>query len=98
RSSASSQLSMTDIQQELEKIYELYSFALDELNYAGDSLGTFYYDNDRISAQEAIEKFSCASKDLLDLTHDPLFKAQLHSIIYPRMKLLQKNLDALPHD
>ncbi|KAI8066637.1 hypothetical protein BC940DRAFT_301929 [Gongronella butleri] len=98
RSSYSSQMSAMDIQRELEKIHEMYTFALDELNYAGDSLGTFYYDNDRISAQEAIENFSGACKSLLDQTHDPLCKTQLHSIIYPRMMLLQKNLDALPHD
>jgi hypothetical protein len=66
------------------------------LNYAGDSQGTFYYVNDRASAQEAIENFSNASLQLLTITHDPDSKIQLQAMIQARLQLLQTKFNALP--
>jgi hypothetical protein len=66
------------------------------LNYAGDSQGTFYYINDRVSAQEAIENFTAASMQLLNTTHNTQFKSQLQAMVQPRLSLLQSHLSALP--
>ncbi|KAI8088993.1 uncharacterized protein BX664DRAFT_314242 [Halteromyces radiatus] len=98
RSSQSSQMTLTDLQREADKIYDLFLLAMDELNYAGDSQGTFYYVNDRVSAQEAIENFSCASMQLLTKAHDPQFKSQLQAMVRPRLLLLQKKFNALPDE
>ncbi|ORZ18033.1 hypothetical protein BCR42DRAFT_412997 [Absidia repens] len=96
RPSQSSQMTMADLQRESEKIIDLFLLAMDELNYAGDSQGTFYYVNDRVSAQEAIENFSSASMQLLAIAHDPHFKSQLQAMVRPRLLLLQTKFNALP--
>ncbi|KAI9480795.1 MAG: hypothetical protein EXX96DRAFT_564163 [Benjaminiella poitrasii] len=52
-------------EQQLEKVYELYSLAMDEINYAEDSRGSRYYDGDRIAAKEAIDQCEEAYSSLL---------------------------------
>ncbi|CAO3655449.1 unnamed protein product [Mucor hiemalis] len=42
-------------QTKIEKLYELYNFAIDEINYAEDSQGSPYYHGDKIAAKEAID-------------------------------------------
>ncbi|KAI8332850.1 hypothetical protein BC941DRAFT_358465 [Chlamydoabsidia padenii] len=96
RSSQSSQAPLPDLNRETEKVHDLYMLAMDELNYAGDSQGTFYYVNDRVSAQEAIENFSNASMQLLTIAHDPDSKSQLQAMIQARLELLQTKFNALP--
>ncbi|CAO3643754.1 unnamed protein product [Cunninghamella echinulata] len=98
RPSSCSEMSVADLHREAEKLYDLFLLALDELNYAGDSQGTFYYINDRVSAKEAIENFTNASMQLLNQAHDQQFKSQLQELIYPRLYLLQNKFDALPDD
>ncbi|KAI8341024.1 hypothetical protein BC941DRAFT_199420 [Chlamydoabsidia padenii] len=96
RSSQSSHMSLADFNREAEKLYDLFLLAMDELNYAGDSQGTFYYTNDRVSAQEAIENFSNASTQLLNTTHNTQLKSQLQAMVQPRLCLLQTQFGALP--
>ncbi|ORZ24672.1 hypothetical protein BCR42DRAFT_403423 [Absidia repens] len=96
RSSQSSQMTLADLQREAEKIYDLFLLALDELNYAGDSQGTFYYINDRVSAEEAIENFSAASMQLMNMTFDPQYKSQIQAMVRPRLLHLQAKFDELP--
>ncbi|CAO3612459.1 unnamed protein product [Cunninghamella blakesleeana] len=98
RSSSCSEMSVADLRREAEKLYDLFLLALDELNYAGDSQGTFYYINDRVSAKEAIENFTNASMQLLNQAHDPQYKSELQHLVYQRLYLLQNKFDALPDD
>lgn len=50
---------------EIEKLFELYHFAMDEINYAEDSQGSPYYHGDRIAAKEAIDNCVQSYESLL---------------------------------
>ncbi|KAI9491854.1 hypothetical protein BDB00DRAFT_789177 [Zychaea mexicana] len=55
RSSTSSEQSYVSYEEELTELMQAYEFAEDELAYAIDSQGSVYFDNDRETAEEAID-------------------------------------------
>ncbi|KAI9254448.1 hypothetical protein BDA99DRAFT_518434 [Phascolomyces articulosus] len=54
-SSASEQTFIISYEEELNELIQAYEFAEDELAYAIDSQGSVYFDNDRETAEEAID-------------------------------------------
>ncbi|KAI8367585.1 uncharacterized protein BYT42DRAFT_586799 [Radiomyces spectabilis] len=98
RASSASEMSVIDFQKETEKLYELYAYAVDELNYAEDSHGSPYYSGDRVTAQEAIDGCTDAFMQLLQQTSDINLRTHLQSSITPRLIQLQEKYNALPMD
>lgn len=81
-----------DMDKEIEKLYELYNFAMDEISYAEDSRGSPYYQGDRISAQEAIDQCTKSYESLLQ-------QYNIDSTISYKISTLTKKLASLPvHD
>ncbi|GAA5797798.1 hypothetical protein EDC94DRAFT_620987 [Helicostylum pulchrum] len=78
-----------DMDKEIEKLYELYNFAMDEINYAEDSRGSPYYQGDRISAKEAIDQCDQTYKKLTQ-------KFEIDSTIAYKISTLSIKFDSLP--
>ncbi|GAN08190.1 hypothetical protein MAM1_0192d07697 [Mucor ambiguus] len=94
-SNASSELSTMDTQKEIEKVYELYNLAMDELNYAEDSRGSPYYSGDRIAAREAIENCE-ESYTLLLMQTEQQNDDHLKSTIGFKISTLRSKYESLP--
>ncbi|KAG2207666.1 hypothetical protein INT47_011786 [Mucor saturninus] len=81
-----------DMDKEIEKLYELYNFAMDEISYAEDSRGSPYYQGDRIAAQEAIDQCTESYQTLLQ-------QYSIDSTISYKISTLSKKMESLPvHD
>lgn len=93
-SNASSELSEVDVQKETEKVYELYSLAMDEINYAEDSRGSPYYNGDRIAAKEAIDAFCEGYLSLLQNNGNN--KEHLKQTLGLKKKSLEAKFESLP--
>ncbi|KAG2210616.1 hypothetical protein INT46_005292 [Mucor plumbeus] len=93
-SNASSEMSIIDSQKEIEKVYELYNLAMDELNYAEDSRGSPYYSGDRIAAKEAIE--NCERSYSLLLMQTEQKDEHLQSTIGFKILTLKSKYESLP--
>jgi hypothetical protein len=83
-----------DVQKETEKIYELYSLAMDEINYAEDSRGSPYYNGDRIAAKEAIAAFCEGYLSLLQNNSNN--KEHLKQTLGLKKKSLEAKFESLP--
>ncbi|KAI9356138.1 hypothetical protein BD770DRAFT_390534 [Pilaira anomala] len=78
-----------DMDKEIERLYELYNFAMDEINYAEDSRGSLYYHGDRIAAKEAIDECNETYQNLIQ-------KFEIDSTIAYKISTLQVKFDSLP--
>ncbi|KAI8886458.1 hypothetical protein K501DRAFT_283801 [Backusella circina FSU 941] len=87
---------LIDTKQQYEKLQELYTLAVDELNYAEDSQGSSYYSGDLTTARDALD--DCANAFLFILQHIPESEARecLQTAMTPKLFQLQIRLDALP--
>lgn len=85
-----------DYYEQLERLQQLYTLAVDELNYAEDSQGSSYYSGDLITAREALDDCANTFMHLLTQITDVLTREGLQSSMTPKLLSLQKRLDALP--
>ncbi|KAG0165561.1 hypothetical protein DFQ30_008294 [Apophysomyces sp. BC1015] len=94
-SNASLDMSLFDVEKETEKVTHLYEFAVDEVNYAEDSLGSSYYSGDLETAREAIEECADAYVQLLQQVSDSV-RDSLQETLLPKLMALQEKYTALP--
>lgn len=83
-------------EQQIEKLYELYNLAMDEINYAQDSRGSPYYDGDRIAAKEAIDHVVSFYQELQLVDPQLVNSSNSSRIIVFKIATLNSKFDALP--
>ncbi|KAI7849431.1 hypothetical protein BDC45DRAFT_540152 [Circinella umbellata] len=94
-STCSEQSYVVSYEEELNELIQAYEFAEDELAYAIDSQGSVYFDNDRETAEEAIE----VCVDRYNFLLSRLSKAEtikLNAQYYGAIASLHVRLSALP--
>ncbi|KAG1449638.1 hypothetical protein G6F56_008587 [Rhizopus delemar] len=96
--SSTEEISATDYSKELEKLHSLYLLAIEELNFAQDSVGSFYYSGDLLAAREALDDCANVFMQLLENILDPVARENVRSSITPKLIQLQTRLAALPED
>ncbi|KAI7877705.1 hypothetical protein K492DRAFT_197468 [Lichtheimia hyalospora FSU 10163] len=91
-----SDLTDNDVKNEIEHLQRLYLLALDELNFAQDSMGSLYYEGDRITAHEAIDDCTNTFMRLLQRISDIDLRHHLHLTMTPKLVDLQEQYNQLP--
>ncbi|KAF7726777.1 hypothetical protein EC973_008465 [Apophysomyces ossiformis] len=84
-----------DVEKETERLTSLYEFAVDEVNYAEDSLGSSYYAGDLETAREAIEECAGAYIQLFEQVSDSV-RDNLKETLLPKLLALQEKYTSLP--
>ncbi|CAO3664439.1 unnamed protein product [Rhizopus microsporus] len=87
-----------DYSKELEKLHSLYTLAQDEISYAEDSIGSFYYSGDILAAREALDNCISNFMQLLEHISDPVTREELRSSMTPKLVRLQSKIAGLPLD
>ncbi|KAL0085979.1 hypothetical protein J3Q64DRAFT_1739420 [Phycomyces blakesleeanus] len=85
-----------DIAKETAGVNELYAYALDEINYARDSVGSPYYPGDLETTREAIDNYNRAFDTLVQQTTDMWFRNYIESQLRPRLDYLERTYNSLP--
>ncbi|KAG1141616.1 hypothetical protein G6F37_004207 [Rhizopus arrhizus] len=91
-------INSTDFSKELERLHSLYILAADELNFAEDSVGSFYYSGDLLAAREALDDCANAFMQLLEHILDPVSRESVRSSMTTKLVQLQARLAHLPAD
>ncbi|KAJ8652168.1 hypothetical protein O0I10_012226 [Lichtheimia ornata] len=91
-----SDLTDNDVKEEIDHLQRLYLLALDELNFAQDSMGSLYYEGDRITAHEAINDCTNTFMRLLSRISDIDQRRHLRLTIIPKLVDLQEQYNQLP--
>ncbi|KAJ3189229.1 hypothetical protein HDU85_002854 [Gaertneriomyces sp. JEL0708] len=84
-----------DVNKEVENISELFAAARDELEYAEEAKGTTYYNEDRQTAQKAVEDTLAAYAQLKARLSTDAERKDVERRIGLRMAELRAQLDAL---
>ncbi|KAI9017034.1 hypothetical protein BC832DRAFT_543446 [Gaertneriomyces semiglobifer] len=84
-----------DVNKEVETISELFAAARDELEYAEEAKGTTYYNEDRQTAQKAVEDTLAAYVQLKARLSTDAERKDVERRIGLRMAELRAQLDAL---
>ncbi|KAI8072226.1 uncharacterized protein B0P05DRAFT_549395 [Gilbertella persicaria] len=93
-------LSTMDSQAQMEatmnKIEDLFSAAKDELEYAEESQGTTYYEEDRSTAKKAVEDVLQAYDQFLQDLPTQDMKTEVNTKVGMKIKELKMTFEALP--
>ncbi|KAI9010871.1 hypothetical protein CLU79DRAFT_839440 [Phycomyces nitens] len=85
-----------DIAKETAGINELYANALDEINFARDSVGSTYYPGDLETTREAIANYTRAFDTLVQQASDLWFRNYIEAQLRPRLEYLERTYESLP--
>ncbi|KAI8354652.1 hypothetical protein BD560DRAFT_426714 [Blakeslea trispora] len=85
-----------DMEANMNKIEELYSAAKDELEYADESQGTTYYEEDRSTAKKAVDDVLVAYGEFLQDLPSEEMKQEVNIKVGMKIKELKATFEALP--
>ncbi|KAK9760482.1 hypothetical protein K7432_015436 [Basidiobolus ranarum] len=89
--------SQINVQSEIDKITELFFEARDELEYATESKGSVYYNDEKAAAQAAVTDCLDAFDSLIERLDDTQ-KSDVQRKIGLKILELRSQLDALTHE
>ncbi|KAI8913956.1 hypothetical protein DFJ77DRAFT_440844 [Powellomyces hirtus] len=87
-----------NVNKEVDSIAEMFSVAREELEYAQESKGTTYYDEDKEGAQKAVEETIAAYENLKSRLPTDADRADLQRRLGLRILELKAQLDALTQE
>ncbi|KAI9262747.1 hypothetical protein BY458DRAFT_514883 [Sporodiniella umbellata] len=97
-SQTSTTLSTDRYADELKQFHSAYLLAVEELDFAKDSVGSPYYSGDLLAAHEALDDSIRLFMQLLEHILDPVTRDSLRAQITPKLNRLQSALTRLPKD
>ncbi|KAI9204350.1 uncharacterized protein BJ171DRAFT_105431 [Polychytrium aggregatum] len=87
-----------DIQKEIDTIGDMFSVAREDLEYATESKGTTYYNEDKLAAQESVEACLKTYEGLIEQLPDQAQRQDVERRIGLRIQELKAQLQALNAD
>ncbi|OBZ87862.1 hypothetical protein A0J61_04083 [Choanephora cucurbitarum] len=88
--------SRAQMEANMNKIEELFSAAKDELEYADESQGTTYYEEDRSTAKKAVDDVLIAYDNFLQDLPSEEMKQEVSTKVGMKIKELKATFEALP--
>ncbi|KAG2225020.1 hypothetical protein INT45_003220 [Circinella minor] len=86
------------MEEDMNNIEELFSIAKDEMEYAQESIGSVYYHEDRVTAENAVnECLEAFNKFLADLPSDEM-RNEVQGKVGMKIKKLKMEYDSLPEE